>query len=75
MQSSIDELNIILEKINKNKEEVKLDIQKIFTKIRNELNNREDELLLNVDKDYEKMNLNDNNNINLNSLIYDLCEY
>jgi len=98
LQSSIDELNIILEKINKNKEEIKLDIQKIFTKIRNELNNREDELLLEVDKIYEKMNFNDNmlkesqklpnkikislakgeklckemnNNINLNSLVYD----
>ena len=46
--------------MNKNKEEIKLDIQKIFTKIRNELNNREDELLLEVDKEYEKMNFNDN---------------
>jgi len=60
LQSSIDELNIILEKINKNKEEIKLNIQKIFTKIRNELNIREDELLLEVDKAYEKMNFNDN---------------
>jgi len=60
LQSSIDKLNIILEKISKNKEEVKLDIQKLFTKIRNELNNREDELLLEVDKVYEKMNFNDN---------------
>ena len=98
LQSSINKLNIILEKISKNKEEIKLDIQKIFTKIRNELNNREDELLLEVDKEYEKMNYNDNilkesqklpnkikiflekgeklckemnNNINLNSLVYD----
>jgi len=60
LQSSIDKLNIILEKISKNKEELKLDIQKIFTKIRNELNNREDELLLEVDKEYEKMNYNNN---------------
>ena len=60
LQSSIDKLNIILEKISKNKEEVKLDSQKIFTKLRNELNNREDELLLEVDKVYEKMNFNDN---------------
>jgi len=59
-QSSIDKLNIILENINNNKEKVKLEIQKIFTKIRNELNNREDELLLEVDKEHEKMNFNDN---------------
>ena len=87
-----------MEKISKNKEEVKLDIQKIFTKIRNELNNREDELLLEIDKEYEKINFNDNilkenqklpykikislekgeklykemdDNINLNSFVYD----
>ena len=60
LQSSIYNLNIILEKLSKSKEEIKLDIQKIFTKIRNELNNREDELLLEIDKIYEKMgNFND----------------
>ena len=46
LQSSIDELKIIVEKISKNKEEIKLNIQRAFTKIRNEINNREDELLL-----------------------------
>ena len=39
--------------MNENKEELKLKIQKIFTKIRNELNNREDEILLEVDKKFE----------------------
>ena len=43
----------IYEKINKNKEEIKINIQKIFTKIRTELNNREDELLLDVDKKFD----------------------
>ena len=44
----------ILEEIDKNKEQVKEEIQKIFTKIRNELNNREDELLIEVDQIFEK---------------------
>ena len=35
-QSSIKELNEIFDKINENKEEIKLNIQKTFTKIRNE---------------------------------------
>ena len=43
---NIHELKNIFEKINENKEELKLKIQNIFTNIRNERNNREDELLL-----------------------------
>ena len=53
-QSSIKELNEIFSKIDKNKEEIKLNIQKTFTKIRSELNNREDELLSEVDKQFQK---------------------
>ena len=53
-KSSIKELNEIIENIDKNKEEIKSEIQKIFTKIRNELNNREDELLLEVDEQFKK---------------------
>ena len=49
----------ILENVNKNKEELKLKIQNIFTKIRNILNNREDELLLEVDKQYNKLYCNE----------------
>ena len=52
---SINELKEIFEKINKNKEELKINIQKIFTEIRNELNNREDELLLEVEKQYNNI--------------------
>ena len=52
-KSSIKELNEIIENIDKNKEEIKLEIQKIFTKIRNELNNREDQLLLQVDEQFK----------------------
>ena len=46
--------------MNEKKEKIKLEIQKIFTNIRNILNNREDELLLNVDKEYENLFLNEN---------------
>ena len=53
IDSSISELKQLFEKINKNKEKLKLNIQKVFTKIRNEINNREDQLLLEVDKKYE----------------------
>ena len=53
LEESIKNIKIIYEKMNENKEELKLKIQKIFTKIRNELNNREDEILLEVDKKFE----------------------
>ena len=48
LQESINKAKEIYEKISENKEGWKLKIQKIFTKIRNELNKREDELLLEV---------------------------
>ena len=46
---SIEELKIMYEKMNEKKEKLKMQIQKIFTKIRNEVNNREDELLMEID--------------------------
>ena len=55
LDESINKLKEIVEKINENKENLKLNIQKIFTKIRNELNNREDELLLEVEEKYENI--------------------
>jgi len=42
INDSINNIKIIYEKINEKKEEIKLKIQKIFTKIRTALNNRED---------------------------------
>ena len=60
LQKSINSLNKILEKIKINKEEIKTKIQIIFTKIRNELNNREDQLLLEVDNQFEEIFFNDN---------------
>ena len=40
----------IFEKIDKNKEELKMQIQKIFTTVRNAINEREDQLLSEIDK-------------------------
>ena len=63
-QSLVNELKSIMEEIDKNKEQVKEGIQKIFTKIRSELNNREDQLLNEVDKIFEKkFNIENINNI------------
>ena len=50
IENSIEDLKVIFEKVNENKEELKKNIQQIFTKLRDVLNNREDELLLEVDK-------------------------
>ena len=44
----------MFEKINESKEELKMKIQKIFTNIRTILNEREDEILLEVDKKYNE---------------------
>ena len=54
-QESIDKLRQIYENISKDKEELKLNIQKIFTKIRTEVNDREDKILNEVDKIYENI--------------------
>jgi len=59
IQQSIIELKQLFEKINKRKEEVKLNIQKVFTNIRNEINNREDIILSEVDKEFDKLFFND----------------
>ena len=56
---SIKELKEIIQNIEKNKEELKLELQKIFTKIRNAINDREDELLLNIDNLYSNKFIND----------------
>ena len=55
-------LNIkkIFEEINKNKEDLKVQIRIIFTEIRNYLNEREDELILKVDKEFDNFFLKKN---------------
>ena len=59
LEKTINDLKIILEQKIKNKDELKENIQKIFTKIRNVLNDREDELLLKVDKQFDKLYCNE----------------
>ena len=52
-EKSINELKKIFEKIDK--EKLKLKIQKIFTKIRNSLNEKEDKLLLEIDEKFNEI--------------------
>ena len=59
LDQSIKELKIIFEKINISKENLKLEIQKIFTEIRNALNEREDQILLEVDNKFNKTFFNE----------------
>ena len=59
LNESINDLKIYFEKISKNKEELKQIVQKVFTKIRNELNNREDELLLDIDNQFNDLFFNE----------------
>ena len=59
LKQSIDELQILFEKISKNKEALKLNKQKVFTKVRNKLNEREDEIFLEVDKQFDKLFMNE----------------
>ena len=55
IENSIKQLKILFEKINSNKEELKIKVQKIFTNLRNALNNREDKLLFEIDKQYNDL--------------------
>ena len=59
LEKKINELKPIFEEINKSKEELKTNIQKIFTKLRSALNEREDKLILEVDKKYNELYFNE----------------
>ena len=54
LNSTINEIKKIYEQNINNKDKLKEEIQKYFTNIRNSLNKREDELLLEVDKIYKE---------------------
>jgi len=60
LENSINEFKKIIEKKNEEKEKLKLEVQNIFTKIRNALNEKEDELLIQIDKEYDNLFINDN---------------
>ena len=59
LEQKINELKILYDKIEKRKEELKENIQKIFTKLRSALNEREDELLSEADKIYNELYINE----------------
>ena len=63
INSSINELKEIIERINEKSDEIKIKIQKTFTEIRNELNKREDDLLLEVDNYFTNHFFNEDKNI------------
>ena len=55
IDNSIKELKQILEKMNKDKEELKMEIIQKFTKMRNTINEREDKLLLEIDNKFNDL--------------------
>ena len=54
-KQALDKLKHIYDKINNDKEEIKLNILKIFTKIRNEVNDREDKIMNELDKLFDNI--------------------
>ena len=54
-EKSINELKKMFEEIDKNKEELKMKIQKIFTTLRNSLNEKEDKSLMEVDEKFNSI--------------------
>ena len=57
---SLNGMKKMLEQINEKKQKLKTKIQDIFTILKDALNNRENELLLNVDKEYDNLLFKDN---------------
>ena len=55
VKESLENVKKNIEDVDIKKEEMKINIQKIFTKIRNEINNKEDELLLKIDKKFDNL--------------------
>ena len=60
IEKSINELKKLCEDIDINKENLKNNIQEIFTKIRTALNEREDLILLEIDKVFNDLFINEN---------------
>jgi len=59
-KENMKELKDFFEKIEKEKEDLKIKIQNIFTKIRNALNDRENQLLLEIDNIYNNNYFDEN---------------
>ena len=54
-EKSINEIKLLIEKVDEKKNELKNKILKIFTKIRNDLNEREDSLFKEIDEQFEQL--------------------
>ena len=54
LDNSMEELKKIITKIDENKEELRIKVAKIFTKLRNALNDKEDQLLLEIDSKFNE---------------------
>ena len=59
LENTMNNLKKIIEKKEEEKEKSKLEIQNIFTKIRTALNDKEDKLLIEIDKKFQNVLIND----------------
>lgn len=55
IKEAIKKIKLLLEKVDEDKEKLKIEIQNSFTKLRNELNKKEDEIFLQIDNKYEEL--------------------
>ena len=60
IENSMKELKNIVIKMDENKEELKIKVSKIFTKLRNTLNEREEKLLLEIENKFNEFILEEN---------------
>ena len=58
-KKSINEIKILFEKMTEDKDKLKLKVQNIFTKFRNILNEREDEIILEIDNKFNNKYLSE----------------
>ena len=68
IEETINKYKDIYENLNKKKEDLKLEILNIFTRIRNCLNDRENELLSDIDKKFELIQMNEINSKKIEKL-------
>lgn len=60
IKDTIEEIKLINEKVEEDKDKLKSEIQNIFTKVRNLINKKEEEILLKIDNKYEALYFNKN---------------
>ena len=68
LESNINKFKVLKERINKNKEELIINIQKAFTKIRTYLNEREDKLINEVEETYKNLFFDEKNSKEIEKL-------